>query len=206
MVIRVKCPVVDVPSNLHASRNKRPRGDMGWDQDGLPNSYGASSSSKSRKVDEDENSSREELKKIFASIKDLSATSFTGMKKKQHKEDKLTALGAPRVKEQTMPFKMKMGILAGRKKRAEREEKEAKDAGIILAKATTFGKRNDRNKFTKRSDSGASFDVNTKGGVLHLSKSRLPTKLTGGHGKGPPGKFGGKFNGKGGAGGGKGRR
>jgi hypothetical protein len=52
----------------------------------------------------------EERHKIMKSIKELAATTLTGINKKEYKEDKLTKLGAPPVAKQKIPYKMKMGL------------------------------------------------------------------------------------------------
>jgi len=91
---------------------------------------------------------------------------------------------------QKMPFKMKLGIMAGRAKREEKETQAAKDSGTILAKVAGYkvggrqerdGRGGGRRPGGPRRDGkeeSQSFDVKTKGGVLHLSKKRLPGKLS----------------------------
>lgn len=188
MVIKVVCPGVRLPSGT--VDKKRPRGDMGWNDDA--SSYNSASSSSSKRRFSDGDQKREEISSIFSSVKEFSSTSFLGMKKKQHKEDKLTKLGAPEVKQQKMPFKMRLGLNAASKKREIKNELKAKDSGVVLAAKSTKN-RNDRGRrdsgTNDKSSSGRassksrsrnesdSFGVNTKGGVMHLSKKRLPDKL-----------------------------
>ena len=76
-------------------------------------------------------------------------------------------------KQPTMPFKQKMGILQGREKRREREVLEAKESGRVLANQSSSQSKTSAKK--RNTDSG--LDVQTKGGVLRLSKARLPPKL-----------------------------
>jgi hypothetical protein len=202
MVLKVSCPTVHVPDAARhhgPSTKKRSRGDMGWNEDatsyqvggGGGSSSSSSSSSQRGRFSGSSSSGQEkdvDLKALFSTVKDFSATAFTGMKKKQHKEDKLTKLGAAPVKQQQMPFKMKMGILAGRKKRDETTEKSAQESGVVLARVASQkvggGQRNRtssssfQKKKPRRSGDSASIDINTKGGVLHLSKKRLPGRLT----------------------------
>ena len=170
-VERIVCPTVTLPDSF--SRSKRERGDMGWDRDASVSSRPSSGnnfSGKKQRYDE-KNEDRAEFMKVMQSIKDINATSFQGMSKKKYKEEKLIALGAPKVKEQTMPFKMKMGILAGRKKRESRELNAAKESGQVLP---SQGKKT---KAYKRSeDAGLGLDVHTKRGVLHVSKSLAPKR------------------------------
>ena len=108
-----------------------------------------------------------DFRTMFASVKELGATQLTGLAKKNHKEDRLTKLGAPPAKQPTMPFGQKMGILAGRKKREKRMILQAKQSGVVLAKKN---KNNDDRKRVKK-DKG--FDVHTKRGVLHLKKDAI---------------------------------
>ena len=188
MVIKVVCPKVRLPSGTQDK--KRPRGDMGWNEDASSYSNDGSSSSKRRYSDGDQK--REEISSIFSSVKEFSSTSFLGIKKKQHKEDKLTALGAPAVKQQKMPFKLRIGLDTASKKREIKNALKARDSGVVLAAKSTKnrndrGRRdsstNERSKPGRASgksrdrDESSSFGINTKSGVMHLSKKRLPDKL-----------------------------
>lgn len=78
-------------------------------------------------------SSKEEIRDMMSKIKVFNANSLTGSMKKNYKDDILTKLGAPPPKQPTMPFKLKMDILAGRKKRKLLKEKEVKESGVVLA-------------------------------------------------------------------------
>ena len=192
MVAKFVCPAVRLPSGT--TDKKRPRGDMGWSEDASSyNNSSSSSSSSKRRSRGDDTGKREEISSIFTSVKDFSSSSFIGLKKKQHKEDKLTKLGAPEVKQQKMPFKMRLGLDAASKKRSIKNQLKAKESGVVLAAASKKN-RNDRSRressTNERSSSGrasskargrdesSSFGINTKGGVMHLSKKRLPDKLT----------------------------
>lgn len=78
---------------------------------------------------------KEELRSMMATIKQYNSKSLEGLSMKAYKDHKLTKLGAPPPKQQTMPFKMKMGILAGRKKRNQREKALDKEGGVVRANA-----------------------------------------------------------------------
>jgi Domain of unknown function (DUF4602) len=187
MVLKITCPTVRLPTE--ASNKKRPRGDMGWNDDAL--SY-SSSSSKSNRQSDGVYQKREEISSIFSSVKDFSSSSFLGLKKKQHKEDKLTKLGAQGVKQQKMPFKQRIGLDCARKKRDIKNEQKAKEEGVVLAKVSKKN-RNDRSRresstndhsspgrassASRARSESSSFGINTKSGVMHLSKKRLPGKL-----------------------------
>jgi hypothetical protein len=75
-----------------------------------------------------------------------------------------------------MPFKMKMGILKGRKRREDRAEQERKESGVVVATSKTKkGKKS--NQLSERDEDKAlgvpNWNVNTFNGVLHLSKKNL---------------------------------
>ena len=193
MVAKFVCPAVRLPSGT--TDKKRPRGDMGWTEDASSYDSASSSSSSSNGKRRLSNNSekREEISSIFTSVKDFSSASFLGLKKKQHKEDKLTKLGAPEVKQQKMPFKMRLGLDAASKKRTLKNQLKAKESGVVLAAVSKKnrndrGRResstNDRSSYGRASsksrgrDESSSFGINTKSGVMHLSKKRLPDKLT----------------------------
>ena len=123
---------------------------------------------------------RKEMQDIMSSIKDLSATTFKGMARLKHKNDKLTELGAYRVKEQTMPLKMALGIRAGREKRKDKAIARAKESGTVLASSVTAQSSKSNRRHTSDDDDGGGgggLNVSTKRGVLHLSKKRLPERL-----------------------------
>ena len=158
---RIVCPETKLPAFFN--RRKRERGDMGWAREVAAPEEGKAS--RRRKEDEDDKYKAEFLK-AMKSIKDIHATTFVGMSKKKYKEEQLISLGAPRVKEQTMPFKMKMGILAGWKKREQRELRVAKESGQVLP----VQKRNRDYRKTGKAN-GPGIDVSTRKGVLHVSKN-----------------------------------
>ncbi len=127
------CPDVRVPKMDKNDRNyKRKDGFM-------------MESSQSNQPNKRPKTEKEELRGLMKSIKEYSSQSLVGLSKKAHKDEKLTKLGAAPPKQQTMPFKMKMGILAGRKKRKQRETKEANEAGVVHA-----GTKVANSKFSKK--------------------------------------------------------
>jgi len=78
--------------------------------------------------------SKKEVSEFMVNVRNFSKSSTaSGMEKMHHKQDILTKLGVPSPKEQTMPFKMKMGILKGRQKRIEKLEEEQKQSGAIAS-------------------------------------------------------------------------
>jgi hypothetical protein len=235
MVKEYKCPVVNVPDNTRYSKHSNDkRGDMGWGETAKRFNPTNPTNNKQKTIniiggdDSDNNSFYEEKKEfqqMFASVKDLTATSFTGMSKKTHKEDKLTKLGALPVKQQKMPLKMKLGIIAGREKRLEKTVNRAKEEGVVLptsviAQLSKKSNVSDNNKdygyemTKKQKRERPDLDIKTYGGVFHLSKDRLPSRLTQGKGGSGRGSMGGnrdrggfkQTNGRGGGGGGGGGR
>ena len=157
------CPVVKLPDRQSVSVNgKVKRHD--WD-DNRSQSFATSKKAKTQ-------SAAAEMKDIFESIKELSSTTLQGSDRKKYKEDKLTKLGAPPVKEQTMPFKMKMGILRGRKKREERALAQAKESGVVLAKTS---KKDKKKRIDDENDDsgGPDWNLATHNGVLRISKNKF---------------------------------
>jgi hypothetical protein len=132
------CPEVRVPSKALALTSSndliRKRNIEG---EGFKNKKQRNSSGKSL---------HDEQRSIRDSIRELSAQSLRGLQKLNHKEDKLTKLGVPPPKEQSMPFKMKMGILAGREKRKRKHLLEAKEAGTVLAVSKTAKKNTSKKR------------------------------------------------------------
>ena len=104
---------------------------------------------------------RLEFNEYFNEVKNY-AKSSSGKK-----EDVLTKLGLPPPKQQKMPFKMRLGINQGRKKREEKILNSAKESNLILAK-TAYKKTKIK---TSSADKGLEDDV--KGGVLYISKKML---------------------------------
>lgn len=119
------CPDVKAPKLDRVNNTERKRKDFTHDRSSRDNEQ----NSKRPK------SAKAELREFMTSIKEYSSQSLEGLSKKAHKDDKLTKLGAAPPKQQTMPFKMKMGILAGRKKRKQRETAMAVEAGVVQANA-----------------------------------------------------------------------
>lgn len=112
------CPEVRVPKLDRSDRNfKRKEPSEDFRQNNVSNKR--------------PKSEKEELRSLMKTVKEYSSQSLVGLSKKAHKDQKLTKLGAAPPKQQTMPFKMKMGILAGKKKRKQREAREATEAQVI---------------------------------------------------------------------------
>lgn len=164
--------------------------------------------SKKRSLDEPKEASekavpvskRKEMNTILQEVKELNASTFSGMAKKKHKEDVLTKLGVYAPKPQKMPFKMALGIKHGREKRAKKNVTDARESGVVLslsAKKAANGKsrqeRYDRNdsrstssssSHKKRNKDDIGLDtIKTKSGIFHLSKDRLPKSLGGNNNK-----------------------
>ena len=115
----------------------------------------------------------EMFKGYFADVKEYGKSTLSGMAKKQHKSDKLTALGVRPEKKQTMPFKMAIGINDGRERRAARVRSEAKQSGTVLAKSLINAGKRERPDYTADRNSGPNIDVNVRGGVLRLNKDKM---------------------------------
>eukprot|EP01031_Cornospumella_fuschlensis_P027254 gene27254-32924_t len=85
-----------------------------------------------KKEDENANmSTREELKNMMKSIKQFNNDQLFGKDKRKSKQDKLTELGAMPLKQQKMPFKMKLAIHKSRERKQERKKEEQKQSGVV---------------------------------------------------------------------------
>ena len=158
------CPIVELPEDFQGKNKKSKK---------LNDRNSNKERERERGEGREEINDREIFQKIFNSVRDF-GTSNSHNSKKKSLDDKLTKLGAPPIKQQKMPFKMRVGILEGRKKREEYQKKEAKSSGQILAiKSKNSSKLKRKEKNLNQPD----FDIKTKRGVLRLSKARLPTKL-----------------------------
>jgi len=116
-----------------------------------------------------------EMTEIMSSIREFSSTTLKGQSRLKHKDDKLVKLGAAPAKQQTMPFKMAMGIRRGREKRAQKEIAIAKESGRVLAVNRGSGIAESFTKRTKEKD--ADFNIHSKKGVFHLDRKRIPSLL-----------------------------
>ncbi len=116
------------------------------------------------------NEARAEFNQIFEEVKELGRSSLTGIKGKKHKEDILTKLGAPPVKAQKMPFKMKIGLMMASEKRNRKEIEQSKESGVVLSK-NKLNHKNDK-KYEKRPNKDRGIDnIRTKGGIYYLPKN-----------------------------------
>jgi hypothetical protein len=124
---------------------------------------------------------KEEVVGLMNEVKDFSSQTLKGLQKKKRKEDVLTNLGVAPVKEQTMPFKMAIGIREGRRKRDLKSIERSKDSGVVLQKGLTV--KNIKEKYVSKNIKKRSreerdgLDVGTKQGVFHLKRSRIPAHL-----------------------------
>jgi hypothetical protein len=147
----VFCPEVGLPDDFKSHSRKRGR-----------SSFHASN----KKQTQDKS-----FEHLLSSVKDFSSVSLTGQSRKKFEDDKLTKLGALPVKQQKMPFQMRIGLIAGKKKRDARKNIELKESGQVVAKSQ---QQKSKSKPREKKDRG--LDVNTRGGVFHLKKSNIPSK------------------------------
>jgi len=133
---------------------------------------------------------RTQFDTYFSSVSELGHSALTGQARKSHKSDKLTSLGVRPEKAQTMPFKMKMGILTGKEKRQKRILNEAKQSGLVLS-ARALGAKvsvaslissDGRGKgVVEKGSFNPDIDVSVRGGVLRMPKG--DQKWDKGHGR-----------------------
>ena len=128
----------------------------------------------------------DKVKTLMHEVKEVSSTSYKGLRKKKHHEDVLTKLGVEATKQQTMPMKMALGIRDGRKKRMVKQIERSKESGVILNSSMTYKAMHDaaesstaskQRRKRERDDRRGGLDVGTKQGVLRLKKSRLSPGL-----------------------------
>jgi hypothetical protein len=153
VVETVYCPTVDLPEDFQRHKKRK---HFHHEGDGNTSNL--------------DMNDRKMFAQMFSSVKEFGMTNLEKSKKKVL-ENKLTKLGAPPVKQPKMPFKMKMGILEGRKKREQRQLQDARDSGQVLATSLTSKKKNEREKLKKRALSDQQqpdLDVRTRRGVLRL--------------------------------------
>ena len=140
-----------------------------------------SSAPKENVQDSDVKVRKEEVKQLMCDVKEYSAKSFTGLRKKRLNEDTLTKLGVSPEKQQTMPLKMALGIRDGRNKRLKKQIDRSRESGVVVEKSISHKTIHDtmsntsskkKRKRIEKSERRSAFDVGTKGGVLYLSKQR----------------------------------
>jgi hypothetical protein len=178
-----KCPEVSVPEKNYDRQRRDPISD-------------SSSSGRSQVQQKKEayKKARKTFDGYFDSVKELGKSALTGLAAKRHKSDILVELGGKAMAEQKMPFKMKMGIIQGRKNRERKKVNEIKESGEILAKS--FGRKSSetgtddgpgRGRSSGRGSSqnedksgGPVGGPRMKRGVFHLNKERIPGHLKSG--------------------------
>ena len=153
------CPEVSVPTKINKTFKPNNRNDNSTQRN----------DNKFKNRLQEKTAERKEFSDIFNSIKELASTQYVGMNKKKFKEDKLTKLGAAPVKQQKMPFKMKMGIIKGRDKKIKKMQEQVKESGVVLSKDLLEQSK----KIKKNVSNQPNLDVRTKSGVLHINKKRI---------------------------------
>lgn len=78
----------------------------------------------------------EDIRTIYQSITEFNANEMRGKSREKLKTDKLTALGAPPVKQQKVPFKMKMARLRDMKVKELRSKEILMESGVVAAKSS----------------------------------------------------------------------
>jgi hypothetical protein len=152
------CPDVRVPQDLIEKHKKKRKAEQDAVRDGAKRerdrsaAKGANSTAqkeksavladikKYQKCEQTRKGKMRQMSDLLGSVKEFSSQTKTGMHAKKHKEDVLTKLGVKPVAQQTMPFKMKMGIVAGRKKTVSRVAERAREGGVVTTK-TKFRKK-----------------------------------------------------------------
>ena len=119
----------------------------------------------------------------WISVQALGATQLHGWKRREWEADAFEALGGKKqVREHKMPNRMRMGIMAKRKQREERNKEKAKKADLVtgngdVKRKKKGGGQRDRDKKRKKMERGggeqadplANRGVNFRNGVLRVS-------------------------------------
>ena len=152
-------------------------GDMGWDVTNKrkkeTHQYNDYKQQKEEKI-----LIMEERHKIMKSIKELAATTLTGINRKEYKEDKLTKLGAPPVAKQKIPLKMKIGLEKGKEKIIKKSMEIAQASGVVLPKGYLDSlKTKKKEKVDKLASDAPNFDAPVKNGIFHLNKNKIDKRL-----------------------------
>jgi hypothetical protein len=177
----VYCPTVSLPDDYLLRKEKKRkyveenRGSGSGSGAREEGGRGGGGGGRARENDSEDNENDKKIfQKIFKSVKEFGLTNMETSKRRLL-DDKLTKLGAPPLKQQKMPFKMKIGILDGRKRREKTQLQEARVSGQVLASSKT---KKDNLKVVKKKSSSQQpdFDVKTKRGVLQLNKLGLNSR------------------------------
>jgi hypothetical protein len=91
-------------------------------------------------------STREEINELLETVKEFNAKSLEGAKKAAHKDDKLTRLGALPPKQQKMPYAMRIGLNAAKKKREQKNAQLARESQVQLPQSYTQNNKAKRKK------------------------------------------------------------
>lgn len=94
-------------------------------------------------------SKKEELRSYLSDIKDFNANMEIGKTKRKIYQDKLSRLGAPPVKPQKMPLKLKIELNNARKKREKQELENFRASKVINAQFSNVVKKFKTNKRNK---------------------------------------------------------
>lgn len=159
MVKTFKCPEVRLPDDLINTGKKKRKLDHFKEDDGHYKT----------KFKNEINDDRISFEKTFSAIKKINGSTLTGLSRIKHKGDKLSKLGVPPPKQPTMPFKMKIGIEQGRKKRASKQLEYAKTSGLVTAQKSQKSSNSKSKEFSRKDD----FEVRTYGGVLKVNKNQM---------------------------------
>jgi hypothetical protein len=122
---------------------------------------------------ERENISNEDIHSLHQNIKQFNADSLKGKERVNLKQDRLTELGAPPLKQQKVPFKIQMQRFRQKQKKVHESTKILKQSGIVLPNAKFNAKSNKiiKNK-DKSKKNNLSLGVKTKQGVLHVKLNK----------------------------------
>ena len=91
-------------------------------------------------------STREELRGFMQDIRQFNTSMEVGKSKRKIIEDKLTVLGAPPLKPQKMPLKLKIALSNARKFREKKELDRARESQVVNHQYDKIAKKSKMNK------------------------------------------------------------
>lgn len=102
----------------------------------LSSNVDSSSSKRKRLAESNEDGKIEDIRSIFQTIAEFNANEMRGKSREKLKIDKLTALGAPIIKQQKVPFKMQMARLRAKNVKNMRSKEILMESGVVAAKSS----------------------------------------------------------------------
>ena len=115
----------------------------------------------------------EDIRSIYESIKEFNVNETKGKSRDKRNQEKLTALGAPPLKNQKVPFKMAMSRLREKKSKLLRTKELLLESGVVAAKSSsqsTQKKNIKKRKLSGHDSVQPNVGLKTQNGVYHVKR------------------------------------